>query len=201
MTKGLLVSFLMTDYNEIIKDKFVHLDTINNINLLIDNDPGFFMFSDISEYNFNNMIYDIINLYKEKYKDNKGLCNSVIRNYNSLNIYNSKERASMRLCYLTNQEIERDRNFKNLDDMFNSILYDSALYASLLTGDLSDLDNYDSIIDSTVYLYNSYNQLYENSNICKNNLNIIEEVINNSKRFSNNKRDAKQIKKALLNYL
>ncbi|MBQ2639935.1 MAG: hypothetical protein IJF92_04140 [Bacilli bacterium] len=201
ITKGALVSFLTEDYNNTIKDKVVHLDLINNINLLIDKDPGFFMFSDISDYNFNSIILDIIHMYRSKYNDNVNLCNNVIKNLNGLNVYNSKDRSNMRLCYLTEQEIDRDRKIENLDDMFYSILHDSALYSSLLTGDLSDLDNYDSIIDSTIYLYNNYNELYENSNICKNNLTIIEGIINNSRKLSNNKKNAKQIKKVLLSNL
>lgn len=201
MTRGLLVSFLMTDYNETIKDKVVHLDLINNINLLVKKDPSFFMFSDISDYNFSDISYEIINIYKNKYNDNKDFCNEVIKNLNHLNIYNSDDRLNMRICFIEEQEIDRDRKIISLEDMFYSILHDSVLYTSLLTGDMSDLDDYDNIIDSTVYLYNNCNELYTNNKICKNNLGIIEEVIGNSKNFSNNKKNAKRIKKALLNYL
>ena len=198
MTKGTLVSLLMEGYEDYVKDKEVHLSLIDGISLLVDEDPLFFSFSDIDGYDFKSLSYNIICDYKNKYDDNRDLCNKVTRKVNGLDIYSSKEKEDMRMAYMVEQQIDRDRKIKDLDDMFYSIMYDSAVYYSIITGEVSKLDNYDNIIDSTIYLYNNYNNLFDDEIIRNNDLYLIDNIISNSKKFSITNKYAKRLKKFIL---
>lgn len=198
INRGLLVALINEGYEEYLKDKTLHLDLINSISFLVDKDPFFFSFSDVSKYNFQSLGYHVVSDYRDKYEDNRDLCNEVIGKLNGFNAYSSKEKEVMRLAYITEQQMDRDRNFSSLDDMFYSILYDSALFHGIISGDISSLDNYDNIIDSTIYLYNNYNSFYDDSAVSNNSVCLMDMVIDNSKKFSPLKKDAKTIKKVLL---
>lgn len=198
INRGLLIAILKEGYEEYTKDKTLHLDLIDNISFLIDQDPFIFSFSDIPNYNFQSLGYNVVSDYRNKYRDNRDLCNEVIGKLNGFNMYSSKEKEDMRLAYITEQQIDRDREFRDLDDMFYSILYDSVVFHAILSGDISELDSYDNIIDSTIYLYNNYNSFYDDNDICNNNVCLMDVVIGNSKKFSSLKKDAKIIKKVLL---
>ena len=198
ITRGLLVAIINEGYEEYINDKTLHLDLINSISFLIDQDPFFFSFSDVSKYDFQSLGYYVTSDYRDKYNDNSDLCNEVIGKLNGFNAYSPKEKESMRVLYMTEQQMDRDRNFSSLDDMFYSILYDSALFHGIVSGEIEELDNYDNIIDSTIYLYNNYNSFYDDEAVSNNSVCLMDMVIGNSKKFSPLKKDAKTIKKVLL---
>ena len=165
LTEGLFVSSSKNDIDEYIKGEEEHSDLIKNIGLIMDRDPLFFSFTGIGDYDFLGRVFEIIWKYQQRYKNNSDICHNVMNKVNSLNMRYPIDRKRMQIRYVGKQQIDRDRSFKSLDEMFDCIKKDAIIYDSIVSGTISDVDDADTILDSVIYFANKYSEMFEDENI------------------------------------
>lgn len=206
VAKSLLINSDADRLIEMCKDKEVFLDFISYIDCLLDYEPTFFLFDEITDYKIKDKILSLISNYRftHKEKENVELYNSVIGKINEIyygNNYSDDKKQTYMEQYFLFQMESRKAIYENIDDMFYAMSYDVTLYSYLINNDSRIMNIYDSdsILSSINYFMYCFPELFTNQGVNSRSEELLNTVITKSKILSKTRKHAIDTKNNFIN--
>ncbi|MBE6157392.1 MAG: hypothetical protein E7160_01205 [Firmicutes bacterium] len=180
------------DYDDVSIDD--NPDLLEGIKLLLEEDEEFFLLSHVSDFNFIETTYLLVNEYRNLPNRNTKLINDIIGKLNMLGIADvNLEKVDN---YFDKDLSSRGILYDNLEDAAYCMMYDAVIYNALKNSRF-DIDNYNAILSSINYFYNNIPEMFKNKEIYQNTIIMLENTINKSFPLTTRRKTAKFTKKNL----